>query len=433
MKIGFLLLRDTYLKTMGSLMEASLNRDHQVMILYTEAPIRGNKAYQRITTEKLAPISPKGVEAVPFLLKDLGKVKEKFQLDALVTLEGYYMMNSYLAEIQVARKKGVKVVSLAHFFENIMRLPESLDYFDKTYYLSQFAVDAHFMLYGDGSAERTRKGCRGQQEAIGSPMFDQLIDVDQEEARAEFGIPADKRVVLFFAPAINADTRWRFRMWGNESKIKRIRRAVMEGNWRELPDAFLVPTLEEIVDELKEFCERNNALLVIKSRAKQQDAAYFKDKADLYLSGEEDSYYPVFTSYKLLAIADVCIGVMSMSVAEAVAMRVPVWNIYVPSSELNYPINPLYPRQRQYLQMIMGREQMGPFNYPGVITNIEPRNVLKWLRENKLEEAIIDPKAAAKYVEKYLGITNEPSSERILDSLEQMHASAIGRKPPIER
>ena len=420
MKIGFLLLRDTYLKTMGSLMEASLNRDQQVVILYTEDPIRGDKAYQRITAEKLAPIFQKGVKAVPFLLKDLGKVKEKFQLDVLVTLEGYYMLNSYLAEIQMARKKGVKVVSLPHFFENIMRLPESLDYFDKTYYLSQFAVEAHFTLYGDGSAERTRNEYRGQYEAMGSPMFDQLKNVDQEEARAEFGIPAGKRVVLFFAPAINAETRWRFRMWGGESKIKRIRSAVMEGNWRELPDAILVPSLEEIIDELKGFCERNNAFLIIKSRAKQRDVTYFKEKADLYLSGEEDTYYPVFTSYKLLAIADLCIGMMSMSVLEAVAVKVPVWNIYVPSSELNYPTNPLYPRQRQYLQMVMGREQVGPFNYPGVITNIEPRNILKWLRENRLEDASIDPKAAARYAEKYLGVTEKPSSDRILDSLERL-------------
>ncbi len=431
MKIGFLLLRDTFLKTMGCLIEASIYRGHQALLLYPEDPIQGKKGYQRVTRDKLSAFTQRGVEAAPFLLKDLGKIKEKFQLDVLVTHEGYYMLNSYLAEIQEARKNGVKVISLAHFYENAMRLPESLNYFDKTYYLSQFAVDTHFQLYSNGSVSAMEKMYGGRYEAIGSPMFDQLKNIDQNDSRDEFGIPQGKRVVLFFAPAISPETRWRFRVWGQGSKIKRIQRAIKGGKWNDLPDAIFVPTLEEIIDAVRGFCERNNAILIIKSRGKQRDGEYFKEKADLYLSGEEDTYYPVFTSYKLLAIADLCIGVMSMSALEAVAMQVPVWNIYVPSAELDYPANPLYPRHKQYHQALMTRDQEGPFNYSGCITNVDPRDIIKWFREKTLEDAVVDTQAAATYVEKYLGITDMPSSERILDSLEQMHASAkiAGRQP----
>lgn len=424
MNIGFLLLRDTFLKTMGSLIQASIDRGHQVTILYTDELIGGSKAYQRITAEKLSLFSQQEVEVVPYLLKDLGKVKDKFGLDVLVTHEGYYVLNSYLSDIQTARENGVKIISLAHFYENTMRLPEALNYFDKTYYLSQFAVDTHFQLYSNGgSADTMEKTYRGRYEALGSPMFDQIKNIDTIGSRAEFGIPLGKRVVIFFAPAISQETRWRFRFWGQTSKLKRIQRAIVSGNWSDLPDAIFVPTLEEIIEALRVFCDRNNAFLIIKSRAKQRNFEYFSKKSDLYLSGEEDKYFPVFTSYKLLAVANVCIGVMSMSILESAAMQVPAWNIYVPSVELEYPTSPLYPRHKQYHQVIMTRDQEGPFNYPGVITNIEPRSILKWLKENNLEDGIIDPEAAASYVKKYLGITDLPSSERILDSLERLHAS----------
>jgi hypothetical protein len=423
MKIGFLLLRDTFLKTMGSLIQASLDRDHQVLLLYTQGPARGSKSYQQVTDEKLSVFTQQGAEAVSFSLENLGEVKEKFQLDALATHEGYYMLHGFMKQVQQARKSGVKVVTLPHFYENAMRLPESLDYFDKTYYLSQFAMDTHFGIYGEGETESQKSEYRGRCEVTGSPMFDQMKHVDREQVRKELSVPGGQRVVVFFAPAVSAETRWRWRVWGSGSRIKRVLRLIRAGGWKDLPDVAMMPTLEEMATELRAFCDRNNAFLIIKSRAKQNDAKFFEDKADLYLSGEKDTYFPVFTSYRLLAIADLCVGVMSMSILEAAAMRVPVWNIYVPSEELSYPPNPLYPRQKEFYQVVMGREKEGPFSFPGVITNINPRQILKWLRANKLDDLTMDPESSAAYAEKYLGITDESSSERILGSLELLTQS----------
>ena len=423
MNIGFLLLRDTFLKTLGSLIQASLDRGHNVLLLYTQGPAQGSKAYQQVTEEKLSIFTQQGAEAVTFSLEDLGELKEKFQLDALAAHEGYYMLHEHMKEIQQARKSGVKVVTLPHFYENAMRLLESLDYFDKTYYLSQFAVDTHFGIYSEGEAEGKKSAYRRRYEVMGSPMFDQMGQVDRDLVRRDLNIPADKRVIVFFAPAVSAETRWRWRMWGSGGRIKRVLSVIRAGDWKDLPDAALMPTLEEIATDLRAFCDRNNAFLIIKSRAKQDDAKFFEEKADLYLSGEKDTYYPVFTSYRLLAVADLCIGVMSMSILEAVAMKVPVWNIYVPSEELHYPPNPLYPRQKEFYQVVMGREKEGPFNFPGVITNIDPRQILKWLRAGKLDNVAIDPRSSAEYAEKYLGVTDEPSSERILDSLELLAKS----------
>jgi hypothetical protein len=421
MKIGFLLLRDTFLKTMGSLIQASIDRDHQVYLIYSDELVSGSKAYQQVKAEKLSAFSQNNVKVVPFLLKDLGKLKEKLLLDILVTHEGYYLLYDYLADIQAARKSGVKVISLAHFYETSMRLTESLNYFDKTYYLSQFAVDTHFKLYSNSvSLGALQKNYNGRYEATGSPMFDQLRNIDRSAVRAEFNIPQDKRVVIFFAPAIRPETRWRARMWGQASRFKRIRRAIAGGKWAELTDAIFVPTLDEIIRAIREFCDRNNALLIVKSRVKQRDPESFQKQADIYLSGKGDKYYPVFTSYQLLAIANVCIGVMSMSLVEAAAMQVPAWNIYVPSVELDYPPSPLYPRHKQYHRTIMTKDQEGPFNYAGLITNIDPRNIIKWLRENDIEDRAVDPADATRYAEKYLGITAVPSSKRILDSLEQL-------------
>jgi len=432
MKIGFLLLRSTYLKTMGSLIEASIKRGHQVTLLFTEEKSLDSKAYQRITEGTLAPLLALGAEAAPFQLDELGLIKEKFQLDILVTHEGYYSLHSYLEKIQQARNKSVKIVSLAHFYETAKWPLESLDYFDKTYYLSQFAVDTHFRLNDNPSRQPIDNKYEGKYEAHGSPMLDQLIRVDRNEISKKLGIPMSKRVILFFAPSIVPETRWRYLWWRECSKIMRFLSLLKQRQWKTLFwDGLFIPSLGQITEELRRFCDRNGAFLIVKSRAKQLDAKCLKENADLYLSGEEESYFPVFTSYELLSIADLCISVMSMSAIEAVAARVPVWNIYVPSTELDYPASPLHPHQERYYEAIMRLGQEGPFDNPACITNIDPYEVIDWFRTKNLDNLKLDPEAAKAYAEKYLGVTKETSSARILDSLEKLHAQTKAAERPL--
>ncbi|MEX2160726.1 MAG: hypothetical protein WD751_02335 [Anaerolineales bacterium] len=419
MRIGFLLLRDTFFKTMGELIEASVERGHTALLLYSEETAGGPKAYQQVTKEKLAPFAKLGGKGTPFQLSELAQLKEKFQLDVLVTHEGYYFLTGHLKDLGMSRREGVLAVSLSHFYENIRHPLESLLYFDKTYYLSDFSVDTHFAIANGG---KRREEFAGLYEASGSPMFDQLMGLKRDEARRELGIPEGKRVVVFFAPVIVRETRWRHLILRHSSRIERIKRVLKAGKWRYVWAALTSPDLLEIAQAIREFCDRNNAYLIIKSRAKQTGNDIFDQIADRYMTGENDSYYPVFTSYKLLASADLCITAMSMSALEGVATGVPVWNIYIPYSEYEAPAA-RESHGRQYFRAVMGRDKEGPFNYRDCVTNIDPKRVLGVLRRKSLTEAFVDPQAAREYARLFLGIKREPSSERILNSLEQLYAT----------
>lgn len=431
MRIGFLLLRDTFFKTMGSLIAASTQRGHHVILLYDEGAVWGAKAYQRVTKDKLLIFEEMGAEAVKFQMNDLATVGLKHQLDMLVTHEGFYFLQDQLEQVQQLRETGTRVVSLAHFFENIRAPLASLEQFDKTFYLSQFAVDTHFLLDGGANTKEPRQRVSMRYEISGSPMFDQLGDLDPETARLHYGIPADKKVVLFFAPVIVEETRWRFYLWADKNKLKRVLRIVREGKWGYLLEALSAPTLYEITRAIREFCDRNDAFLIVKSRAKQRDPEYLKKSADLYLAGTEDSYYPVFTSYELLAAADLCINVMSMSIVEGVAADVPVINIHIPHQEYQPPSPNFYTHEQAYFDAVMNIERAGPFTCAGCINNIDRHDIISWLKDKNLNEILFDQGAAERYKGHYLGITEESSSDRILGSLEKMGTQVeLGRVRP---
>lgn len=430
MNIGFLLLRDTMMKALGELVRVSLDHGHKAMLFYDEDSAKGPKANQFLDRGKLRPLTDLGATPQRFSLNNLEFLGEEYQLDVLVTLEGYYTLFNHLEKLAELRKKGLRIVSLAHFFENIRRSVDVLDHFDKTYYLSQYAVELHFKI---DEGHRSKKEFEGRFEASGSPMFDQLAHLDGDQARRELRIPEDKRVVVLFAPVITPELRWRHLIWGEENRLKRLSRILRESIWPYLVDGLKAPSLFEIVKGVREFCDRNNAFLIIKSRNKQLVDGGVIRMADLYFGGEDDSYFPVFTSYKLLAAADLCITAMSMSALEGVAAGVPVWNLYIPYAEYKVPPGPLQPHDEAYFGAIMGVKREGPFNFARCVTNIHPTESVQWFRTKALADAQIDPGDAREYSRRFLGIEKRPASEKILDSIETLVAGRLGAGVTVEQ
>lgn len=155
---------------------------------------------------------------------------------------------------------------------------------------------------------------------------------------------------------------------------------------------------------------------MVKSRGKQATPWYLRDAADLFLDGYDDRYYPIFTTYSLLRLADLCITAGSMTAIEAVVASVPAVNIFVPYQD-DEPGTDLF---RRYLDATWSNKTVTPLNYPGCVQAVDRRDIVKWLREKRLEDLQVDPSARERYVALYAGITEKPSTERVLDSLEEM-------------
>jgi hypothetical protein len=422
MKLGFLVLRDTFLKTMGSLIEASLKSGYTAIIFYDETLSSTSKAYQRVTSEKLLGLISLGAVTVKLNLTDFVKIVEQTKVDVLVTHEGSHTLKAQRQQIIGLRKKGIKVVSLCHFFEISAQPLEALGIFDKTYYLSKYARDLHFSLQSPASqtGEALQK-YNNLFEITGSPMFDQLVGLDQFNSKRDLGIPRDKQVVLLFAPVLTQATIWRFYVLREANMRKRIARVIQDKKWTFFWEALKGPSFIEIVKAIKSFCVKNNAFLLVKSRPKQKDPKYLSALADRYIDGIEDAYFPVFSSYKLISAADLCIGVMSMGVVESLAQSKPTINIYLPPSA-DYPISytDISANGRTYLEAVSRRDLDGPFANSGNLINLERTDVVRWFQNRSFADLDFDKQASSDYKRRILGISDIPSSEKILNSLTEL-------------
>lgn len=421
MKIGFLLRRATYLKTLGALIQATLRRGHSVVLLYTLEDETSDKAYQNISGETLVPFAKEGAEIIKFDLADLPLAGKRHGFEVLVTEEGYHTLREHLQEITALRDAGTRVVSLSSFFEVTQWPLGALESFDKTFYLSEFARDLHFELQAsqkDIVAEKRRLASRI--EVTSSPAFDQLHQLDRKAARAEFGLPPDKKVVLLMAPVIDPTTPWRFHVWRDAGKLNRLREALKAGKLGFVGEILLGDTFRDVLSAIKVFCVRNNALLVVKSRGKQKDPAYLVESADLYLDGLADSYFPLFSSYKLLGAADLCITVNSMAALEAVAAGVPCINIYVPHLD-RHEATP--PARARYFEVLLGGAPGSLMNYPGCIHKVDRRQAVAWFQNHNLEDVMLSKQKREEYRRKFLGMREQSASQQVLDALQPQPAA----------
>lgn len=405
---------------MGCLILECLDAGHRVTLFYDNQSASGTKAYQKVTNEKLQTFERIGAQIIPIESNELDNLGSEFQIDVLVLVEGFHFFRDRLEKLEELRKKGVRVVSLANFFENLRQPLGQLDYFDKTFYLSSFALDTHFSLYGDPSNELIKTNLATRFEISGSPMFDQMLNLKKNEFRDELGIPLGKKVVVLFAPVVSTATDWRNYLWGEKSKLNRLWRILSHRKFKYLSDALSMPTFADIATSIRRFCDRNDAFLIVKSRLKQDNQDVFEDIADLFLSGEKEVYFPVFTSYKILACADLCISAMSMAVLEGVAANVPVVNIYLPPTEYKSSTSEFYPDKTKYLDAIMNIEHESPFSYPGCVTTIDRGKAAAFFDKRGLKEFMVIQEARTAYVERFLGFAADTSSKRILASIEKL-------------
>jgi hypothetical protein len=410
MKIGFYLYRDATLKAMGALIEAAVREQHSVSLLFDQTPFGGDKAHQQLNDEKLGYFEQFGLDLIGTAGDDLSAAITRLTLDVLFVHEGFHTLRPHLNTIQDLRNAGVKVVSLPHFFEVAHHPVEALNAFDLTVYMSEHARQAHFQI----AQTAVTPTYESRSFIGGSPMFDQLRRLDKTTAKAELGLPADRPVVLLMSPVISAITPWRHRFWNGQSMASRIRNALIEFNPRNPLQNWVPHDWSAIFAEIRAFADRSNALLVTKSRGKQPNQVYEVSGSDRYYDGMDDVYYPFFSTYTLMAAADLCISVNSMAAAEAVAVGIPSINIHPPHLDFS---GKLSPHDIRYYDEFLGGKPGTLLNYSGCVWSVHHRKAISTLRRSSLKDFKLDARARQTYVSKFLGIEAEPSSQRILSKI----------------
>ena len=428
MNIAFLVPKNSVLQHMGCLIDECLKNNHKAIIFYNSLLNTNARVYQNFIPSDSSNFLFGDPEFIEFNFDTLVYLCQKNKIDVLVINEGYiaFYRMGLLNILQDIKKLRIKLVSLSNYIDIAIWPLEALEYFDKTYYMSEFAKDAHFNYNFQSqkekkySREESFNKYKEKYEVIGSATWDQLArSVDPSAIKRKYNIDPNKKVVLFTVQSIFDVGLWHSIVWRDSNKLIRSFLALRHRRPQYLKDIWLAPSHEIIVKAIKKFCQNNNAVLIIKSRGKCPHFKYLIELADNYIYGFDDEYYPLFTTFQLLAISNLCISNYSFSLIEAVIKNVPA--VCINSG----PLHDFSGKDKIYLQyndFLYNDHNNNIFNYPGCIYNVDHRKFVDWFSNKSLADFVIDNRQRQAYLGKFIGPidSQNPASKQILSSMERL-------------
>jgi hypothetical protein len=422
MILAFLASRKGYLKVMGPLIQAALDRGHRVVLLRDPGQGKPGEAttdsdFAPWPTAALVDYRPGG---------PLGPILEDHGAQALIG-PSLYLLLVGMGRVEEARalgRRGLRLYSVDYAFETVTSDPEGYRVVDVTFYQSAFqrelhwAQPRHHAWAGDFAALRRDLDLASRCAVSGSTMLDQRALVrDPGAVRRKYGLPARAPVVLFMPPKMAVPDPWRAFVWGDSwgARLDAVRR-------RPAAAAALAPAIgaglldrlrrgngyRRLLESVHRFCEGSGAALVVKSREKNEDPAFLRDFTP-HIVERDDDVFP-YTSMELMAIAELCVHFQSGAVLEAAFCGVPSLSVKVP---------PPYGRDNPAYEELWDANPGSFHNWDGVVWSADPPGAAALLAERKLDAFAVSPEARRAYVTRYLGFDDTCSSGRVLEIIER--------------
>lgn len=408
MTVAFLVPRKGFLRVLGSLIQAAVERKHRVLLLRDP---HEPKPGELVRDEDLrawpgaeaAVYGARGRAALLPLLKARG-------VDALVGPSLHYLLRAWGIDREAGGmgRAGVRLFSVDYLLETVTSDPEGYRAIDTTFYASEYQRQLHWRLLAGGFARlRDEVDLRARSAVCGSTLMDQLALVDREAVRRRYGLGARQPVVLLMSLKMAVPDPWRRLVWGRGPAWYRAARALATGRAAWAREIVRGHGYRDLLEALERLCRRSGAALVVKSREKNEDPPFLARVADVFVYDEQ--IFP-YTSMELMAIADLCVHFQSGAVLEAAFCGVPSLSVRVSQEHL-----------KEYASFgeIYGGQPGSLQNFPGVVTLAEPREALALLDRSTLADFGIEAEARRRYVEKFLGFDDTRSSERVLDAMER--------------
>jgi hypothetical protein len=403
--IAFLAFRRGFLRVLGSLVQAALDRGHRVVLLWDPGQAKPGEG---VSAADLG-VWP-GAEPHPFPLgAPLAPVVRRLGIAAVVapSLDTYLRAARIEGEVDAVRQAGARLYSVDYAFETVTADPASYRSADMTFYTSEYQRALHWRLMAEGFS-RLGPGVdpEARSAVAGSTMMDQLAVVDRAAVRKRFGLGADQPVVVLMSLKMAVPDPWRRLVWGGSPRLWRAARAALGGHAAWVPEILSGHGYRELVLALRDLCRREGAALVVKSREKNADPAFLRRLADVFVYDE--TVYP-YTSMELMAVASLCVHFQSGAVLEAAFAGVPSLSVEVSQSHLaGYAsFDEVYGGRPGSLQ-----------NLPGIVWPVSHAGAAGLLRRAALRDFAVDAGARRRYVEKFLGFDDTRSSVRVLERIE---------------
>jgi hypothetical protein len=406
--VGFLVDRVTYFRLFGPVIEEALDQGLDVVLLLRDAPgfRQGPKGYQWPDPAEV----PRFTHGVPRLRQwDVADT-----LAALCAREGIDVVVSvwlYPADYALCRRlqaQGVRWVSLQHGCEHLAMPAATLQTPDATCMFSP-----HWARHATAFVERQAGAAGaaaldGRLRATGFPELDTLKTLDPHEIRRRWGIPAGRPVVVWLPHDYHAHDLWEMLVYRRRPGPRTLLRAARAGRWDLLRALPAGPTDGAVARALRAFCDANGAYLIVKSRIKDRPSRADRRAADLFTF--DRTYHPP-TILEALAVADLCVHVLSVATLEAAYAGVGgLCLIPPPASEFISDPDTGWGRTAPDI-----RAPDTLWNFAGVSTMLTLGDAVARLPGLRLDAFRVDPARRADYLERFVGPADGRSAARVLD------------------
>ncbi len=435
-KFVFLVSRASFYRFFYSLIDEALSRGHEVELWHDQSrsPQKGSKAYQFVD-EKWVPEFISGKPLVR-VFKSRESVDQAFQTERTIAA----VFNVSLPDTQfnarnVVEKAPFVWATLTTGFDSFHEFKSMPAEASSTAKDNQifFSYTPAWMNQGLEYLKKFYPEFKDyfstiETHHVGHPEFDDFKQIDPDEVRKKYGIPADRDVFLYLPFAtVNRlpDSQYERAFAGIHcGSLKNANGAfdhsTRSTNLRNLPrrawDLFKIsrdpvarkmllngPTETQIFKEVRRFCDRNKLFLVSKPRLKFPVIDIVKDQSDLMLLDEEKECPPALK--QLLTVSRVLFTHCSTSFIAATVAGVP---------SLSTPLRNI---QNDAAKFFYDYSEGSIFQFKGVIDQWPDHEVAERLRNLKLPR--LDETARAQYCEKFLGKMDFKASSRILSHVER--------------
>lgn len=413
-RVGFFIQRVSMIKSIGSLIDEALRRNHDAHIFLDSELNASTKSYENVTQATLIRWASKvQFHELPF--RQWLDLACELRLHTVYSEAFYsFLFNAALTPAaKRLREKGTRLVSISHLWENALEVPESHELIDLTFYWSEEHRQAHQRIFPEAKIDSSRTA------VAGSTMFDQMAAVDRDVVRKKYGIAAGQPVVVFFSLKMNVGDPWRLIAMSGASMLKKILRATAAGRFDLLKELYQGPSYRQLMQAIRSFCDKQGAKLIVKSKQKNADPSFVHELADAVIL--EDSVYP-YTSMELIAISNLCIHFGSAAALETAFANVPSVSIRVSMDH----VTRLAPKYAAYWSELRGKPPTpSMFDSPGVVWALERGDFYKRIKEATLETWKIDSAARKNYIERFIGYEDMRSAVRVFDEVESAIEMAV--------
>lgn len=409
-RIAIPIHRKNYYRLLGPVVEEALRRGHRVDCWHDQSHSRrGGKAseFPDSTPTALAP----GAVIRPFHgPADLARHFRENPPDVVIALDPPPAEITEAAQISwVWLQYSADIV----FYPS----PQGLIDADAVAATSPYWIDRLNERY---PTPEIRQALEQKAQVVGVPELDAAHRIDPEEVRRRFGLPGGRPIVLYVAFPLysNPPSFWLRNVFRPSTRLGQGVRTILGRRWEYWEHVRRGWNDRQLVEAIRRLCDRNGAILVMKSRLKDPIPRYARRLADLALY--DASHYPP-TILELMSVASLCVHAYSGTVFEAAYSGVPSLCLAPAARDMGLS---------DFVHAFVHNGALGGiYNWPGVAYCTPLRDAFDGLRRWGLEDFPLDPEARKRYVERFLGFDDGGSSARLLDMADRLIAGALRRRP----